>query len=542
MSKENVKETDNKSKKSGSSIFQYKKIGKLQKAVLIRTIMPMLLLGIVIVFAAVREHNISAMNELKKSMSGVASNIALTYDVMYPGDYVLVGDKSVSIYKGDYELTGDYSLIDNIYNITGYDISIFFGNTRILTTMIGEDGGRIIATGVNNSLLTMLEKDGSAFIQMDVMGEKYHAYYYPLYNTDDSIAGMVGIAKKDTDISRESFQQLLPIYIITVLGTLLAALISLLYTNNLIDDIKDIKTFLHGMTGGELSNEMDRDVIKREDELGEAGKDIVQMQNAIRALVEQDMLTTLYNRRYGGAKFRKIQKKCLETGMPYSVCIGDIDFFKKVNDTYGHEAGDVVLKTVALTMKEHMMGKGIVARWGGEEFLLVFDKLDQDGGEKELWALLEKIRALEMPYDGLIIKVTMTFGIIDGSVSDDYGELLRRADEKLYFGKANGRNRVVTELEGEPEAEAEAPAEVKNEVVAEASAEVKAEAATKSESAEATTNQEDNSNGSKDSGEVNSANAESDVKANEAEIKDGPNGIVNAILENAEKKLKEETE
>ena len=65
-----------------------------------------------------------------------------------------------------------------------------------------------------------------------------------------------------------------------------------------------------------------------------------------------------------------------KSGIPFCVVLGDIDFFKKVNDTYGHDAGDEILKFVALELRRMMLGKGFATRWGGEEFLLVFDNMD----------------------------------------------------------------------------------------------------------------------------------------------------------------------
>ena len=107
-------------------------------------------------------------------------------------------------------------------------------------------------------------------------------------------------------------------------------------------------------------------------------------------------------------------------------------------------AGDEVLKTVANALKEHMLKCGFVARWGGEEFLLVFDHMDATNAGKSLNDLLEKIRKLRIPYNEEIICVTMTFGVINGDHSD-ISKLLKDADDKLYFGKEHGRNRVITD-------------------------------------------------------------------------------------------------
>ena len=166
------------------------------------------------------------------------------------------------------------------------------------------------------------------------------------------------------------------------------------------------------------------------------------MQGSLRRMVETDALTGLFNRRSGERKLRAIMEKAIANQTPYCVSIGDIDFFKKVNDTYGHACGDEVLKTVAGILQEHMRSAGFVARWGGEEFLLVLDRMNLEQARTCLEETLEHIRRTEILYENQVVKVTMTFGLIE-SCGHDYESLLIEADDKLYVGKSGGRNRVV---------------------------------------------------------------------------------------------------
>ena len=88
-----------------------------------------------------------------------------------------------------------------------------------------------------------------------------------------------------------------------------------------------------------------------------------------------------------------------ERNIDFCVAIGDIDFFKKVNDTYGHEWGDMVLTQIARVMKKHMVGKGIVARWGGEEFLFLFNNCMLEEAVALLDETLSEIRDIEIEID-----------------------------------------------------------------------------------------------------------------------------------------------
>ena len=225
---------------------------------------------------------------------------------------------------------------------------------------------------------------------------------------------------------------------------IIVGLLNLLYTKSFAKILLKIHSFLADVSTGNLNAVLDSAVLKRHDEFGDIGRSALSMQNSLRHLIEQDTLTGLYNRRSGNRRLIHVVSKAEHKQQPFAVCIGDIDFFKKVNDTYGHDAGDEVLKAVANALKEHMLKCGFVARWGGEEFLLVFDHMDADKAGKSLNDLLEKIRKLRIPYKEKIICVTMTFGVINGDHSD-ISKLLKDADDKLYFGKEHGRNRVITD-------------------------------------------------------------------------------------------------
>ena len=114
-----------------------------------------------------------------------------------------------------------------------------------------------------------------------------------------------------------------------------------------------------------------------------------------------------------------------------------------INDSFGHECGDVVLKEVAAALNEGMRGKGFVARWGGEEFLLVFESCDETAAGVFTNQILDNVREKVVEYDGIPHSVTMTFGVAGRLPEDTIATQIRRADEKLYNGKEAGRNRVT---------------------------------------------------------------------------------------------------
>lgn len=164
----------------------------------------------------------------------------------------------------------------------------------------------------------------------------------------------------------------------------------------------------------------------------------------LKRLANVDPLTGLKNRRCM-MNFLKdnVESKDLVKTDKAVIVIGDIDFFKRFNDHYGHACGDEVLTQLSALFMDYMEGKGEVARWGGEEFLLVFTDCSLQQGIEYLDNLIHRIRLMDIRYGGEVLHVTMTFGMSEYDPNRTVDAIINNADKKLYFGKQNGRNRVV---------------------------------------------------------------------------------------------------
>jgi two-component system, cell cycle response regulator len=157
-----------------------------------------------------------------------------------------------------------------------------------------------------------------------------------------------------------------------------------------------------------------------------------------------DSLTGLPNRRAIEEWASKQLKGASRHGFPLWVVLGDLDSFKNINDTFGHEAGDTVLRTFAATLKQQTRGSDMCGRLGGDEFLLVISHVKAESIELTINRFRENFSALSFPFIGQSVSVTATFGVA-GSESGDLNEfeaLVRKADEMLYEAKRAGRNCV----------------------------------------------------------------------------------------------------
>ncbi len=160
--------------------------------------------------------------------------------------------------------------------------------------------------------------------------------------------------------------------------------------------------------------------------------------DALDYLANFDQLTGLRNRNH----IRETFKEYIGKDEPYSVILGDIDDFKHVNDTYGHNAGDEVLKAVSAIIKSDVGEEGVVCRWGGEEILILV-KGSTEKGLTVIGRILDDIRAAKVSSETVTICVTMTFGLCGYRDAENIEKLISLADKRLYIGKNSGKNRII---------------------------------------------------------------------------------------------------
>jgi two-component system, cell cycle response regulator len=157
-----------------------------------------------------------------------------------------------------------------------------------------------------------------------------------------------------------------------------------------------------------------------------------------------DLLTGLPNRRAIEEWANKQLKGAARHGFPMWVVLGDLDSFKEINDTFGHGAGDTVLRTFANTLKKLTRISDMCGRLGGDEFLIVISHVSADNIELAINRFREMFASLSFPFAGQSVNITATFGVAGSESGDlkDFDVLVRKADEMLYEAKRAGRNCV----------------------------------------------------------------------------------------------------
>lgn len=167
------------------------------------------------------------------------------------------------------------------------------------------------------------------------------------------------------------------------------------------------------------------------------------MNQKLRDISDHDELTGLPNRRYMTQRLQQAWRRISESGKPFCVALADVDHFKLINDTFGHDVGDRALSAIAHCLAGNLRDIDLCARWGGEEFLLLLPGTTLAEAQRVLARLLPLPGAIDGVLPAGSAPITLSFGV---SVCRDESEtpeaLLRRTDQALYRAKALGRNRI----------------------------------------------------------------------------------------------------
>ncbi len=189
-------------------------------------------------------------------------------------------------------------------------------------------------------------------------------------------------------------------------------------------------------------NAMSEQLARSHEELSASHQTILAQADQLRELSVRDALTKLYNRRHFDEQATTLFNQAVRHQRPLSLVIGDIDFFKRINDQYSHATGDAVLRQVGEILRGHMRLTDLVARYGGEEFVIALPET----ALPQAAALCDKLRHLieGFPWNEVQpgLKVTMSMGVYGDLAAGTAEAMLQKADALLYRAKESGRNRV----------------------------------------------------------------------------------------------------
>ena len=426
------------------------KKGKIYYSMQAISVLPIILFGILIFICGTYSFTKAMSEEIFDHLDTSAHLCISQINAAYPGDYTLKSTSleegtAYSLYKGDIDITTAYEFADHFKKDTGMDMTLFYENTRIITTVRDWEGQRIVGTAAPEHIVEAVQTQNKAafYDNAHVNGEPYFACYHPLTNADGTVVGMLFVGKPVSTVKPIITRSLNPLIIVGLISLLIAIFISYSYAKKILYILDRIKVFFQKTATGNLNVKISPDILNRNDEFSEIATAALTMQKSLRNMVELDGLTALLNRRTGEQKLKSSYLSADDSQTPFCIVMADIDYFKSVNDTYGHHNGDVILKNVADLLKKYTAQRGYAIRWGGEEFLLVYENHTLSETISCLEQLQEELRNFAHNIEGTELFITMTFGVAcDANL--ELEQLIELADDNLYKGKTSGRNCIVS--------------------------------------------------------------------------------------------------
>ena len=178
-------------------------------------------------------------------------------------------------------------------------------------------------------------------------------------------------------------------------------------------------------------------------ELERKNQELQLLLEKVEQIAKTDFLTGIANRRYAIERMNEELSRFNRNGESFSLLMVDVDNFKKINDVYGHECGDYVLKHLVELIHSVLRKYDMIARWGGEEFLVMLPGTDIDNAKIVAEKISEFVRTHPFNYLDNSFAVTITIGAAQHQAGDDLDSLVKRADEAMYRGKISGKNCVM---------------------------------------------------------------------------------------------------
>lgn len=410
------------------------------------TLLPVLIFGICIIICSVRQTESSVYQEVESGLENVAQMTMYLYEETYPGDYAY-DSASKTLYKGGKKVEGASKFLEHYKECSGTDVTIFYKDVRVITTIKDKNGDPIVGTRINSIVKKEVYEGRQAhfYSKSTIENENYFSYYCPLFDENDQCVGMVFAGKPSDYVDWIVWKSVVPILLLVLLSMIILIFVIWNYADHLNRAFRQLQRFLGNVEEGDFTVELSEMLTKRKDEIGQMAGTAVRMQHSLRDLVQRDSLTGLYNRHYGEIWMKQVKEEAKDTGEPFSIAIADIDFFKKFNDCYGHDCGDMVLRKVSELLQTQVGRQGYVSRWGGEEFLIIFKRFALEESVNFAEEIREKLHRTELRYHNDGFHVTLTIGVAAGDSEKSIESMVKCADCALYEGKRNGRDQVVCE-------------------------------------------------------------------------------------------------
>lgn len=419
--------------------------GRIAVSLSANTILPLILLGLALTLSGIISITYSYNDELEDRLRGVSKQTREQFYAQYPYEITKVDG---IYYSGDTSISDFTKILEQYKAHFNTDVSIVIDATVALTTIRDGFGNPYIGHVIDDQAALRATRAGKNYVNKSgkIAGRKYYCVGVPLYYRG-YVIGLVFAGVPNASSAKSVKHFTIFIIILFVIMVTLEVIQITRYSRRVSDNLGHIRAYLEVLTQRQTPEEtMSPRVLKRTDEIGDLARYVVEAGNQLKTIIGRDALTGLYNRRTGRQFLDLLWDNARVNFTSLAVVMCDIDFFKKVNDTYGHDEGDLVLKRIGAIMDKHCGEQkfAFAIRWGGEEFLMGF-LLSGPQTLKVVNKIRDEVKEqVFVTNNNESYQITMTFGVVTASPAEEISSVIARADSKLYQGKENGRDQIVS--------------------------------------------------------------------------------------------------
>ena len=281
----------------------------------------------------------------------------------------------------------------------------------------------------------------------EVFLNKINPYYKNANLKANILLKKIGeIAKSNYKEATERFARIRNILIFgTILGILFASIAAILLIRSIVRPLNKAVTHFKNISEGNMNENIS---VSSQDEIGQVLSELASMQGRLKIMISEldqlartDELTGAWNRRCFEETVETEIDRLRRYGQRLSLMILDVDYFKKINDLYGHSIGDQVLIDLSNTIRSSLRASDSLTRWGGEEFIILCPNTTAETVSRLAERLRKEVASIKFQGVG---NITLSFGVAECGTEETWEQWLHRADEALYLAKSGGRDQVRT--------------------------------------------------------------------------------------------------
>lgn len=381
------------------------RVWSFSRRLLALCIFPMIITCILVTWISTATLKSAVEDEIEDSMKIVAVSISETYTNLYEGDYTM--DQSGKVRKGETIISRDTQLVDAMQEKTGFDVTMMFGNMRLLTTVRGATGSRANGTSTDADVYAKIEEGEVLFLKDFEVGQNIcYVYYEPLINSDGSVLGAIEVAKEGNSVKETIKKQTAQLTMFSVTIVLIVSVLVILMSRGTVGKMQRIKSFLDRIIEGKLDHQPDIKSLKSNDELGDVYRSGVKLQDSFHDMVSGIKVSS-DNLRVSAGELSKMAQNTTTSA-------GDVQLaVEKISDGARSQADSTAEARSSVVMINNQIEQII-----SEVDTMAGNAVEMSKKEKESEAIIQELSASSDHTKNSVSRATQQISLMSNAIND----------------------------------------------------------------------------------------------------------------------------